>query len=185
MAMRMSLLVSGALSLLLSPAFAAPAPDPDDQPEPEAKVQTPASVLRDVGFDFGSYGRVGAGTDLRGSTPRSVNVVAHGPRIVEQTYVELDLYYSANPTEDLYLRIVTTPALTGDLFHYSGDFDVGLALRNLYAEALFSQKYGLWVGSRMYRGDDIYLLDFWPVDDLNMVGGGVSLALDRFEAALA
>lgn len=25
----------------------------------------------------------------------------------------------------------------------------------------------------MYRGDDIYLLDFWPLDNLNTVGGGV------------
>ena len=30
-----------------------------------------------------------------------------------------------------------------------------------------------WVGSRMYRGDDIYLFDYWPLDDLNTVGGGV------------
>jgi maltoporin len=178
-------LVVSALTLLLSPAFAAPAPDPDDEPTPEVKATTPARVLREVGFDFGSYGRVGAGTDLKGSTPRTVNVVAHGPRIIENTYVELDLYYSANPTENLYLRIVTTPALTGDLFHYSGDFDVGLALRNLYAEAIFSRTWGLWVGSRMYRGDDIYLLDFWPLDDLNMVGGGMSLQLDRFDASLA
>jgi maltoporin len=159
--------------LLAALLIAAPAVDPDDQPEPEAKASTPVSVLRDVGFDFGSYGRVGAGTDLRGSTPRSVNVVQHGPRIVEKTYVELDLYYSAQATDDLFLRIVTTPALTGDLFHYSGDFDVGIALRNLYAEAIFSGQWGLWVGSRMYRGDDIYLLDFWPLDNLNTIGGGV------------
>jgi hypothetical protein len=31
----------------------------------------------------------------------------------------------------------------------------------------------VWAGSRMYRGDDIYLLDFWPLDNLNTVGGGV------------
>ena len=28
----------------------------------------------------------------------------------------------------------------------------------------------------MYRGDDIYLLDYWPLDDQNIVGGGVFLA---------
>jgi maltoporin len=31
----------------------------------------------------------------------------------------------------------------------------------------------------MYRGDDIYLLDWWPLDNLNTVGGGVRLALDH------
>ena len=30
----------------------------------------------------------------------------------------------------------------------------------------------------MYRGDDIYLLDFWPLDNLNTVGGGGAVALD-------
>jgi hypothetical protein len=24
----------------------------------------------------------------------------------------------------------------------------------------------------MYRGDDVYLLNWWPLDNLNMVGGG-------------
>jgi len=33
----------------------------------------------------------------------------------------------------------------------------------------------VWVGSRMYRGDDIYQFDFWPLDNLNTLGGGVGL----------
>jgi maltoporin len=37
----------------------------------------------------------------------------------------------------------------------------------------------------MYRGDDIYLLDFWPLDDLNILGGGFSLHFDRFDLGLA
>ena len=36
-----------------------------------------------------------------------------------------------------------------------------------------SPSWSAWVGSRMYRGDDIYLFDYWPLDDLNTVGGGV------------
>jgi len=31
----------------------------------------------------------------------------------------------------------------------------------------------------MYRGDDIYLLDFWPLDDVNTVGGGAWFEQDR------
>jgi len=42
----------------------------------------------------------------------------------------------------------------------------------------------LWVGSRMYRGDDIYLLDYWPLDDVNTVGGGAGYARGRLEAAV-
>ena len=32
----------------------------------------------------------------------------------------------------------------------------------------------MWAGSRMYRGDDIYVLDWWPLDNLNTIGGGAS-----------
>jgi maltoporin len=42
----------------------------------------------------------------------------------------------------------------------------------------------VWAGSRMYRGDDIYLLDYWPLDNLNTVGGGVGIRWDRLEARL-
>jgi maltoporin len=41
----------------------------------------------------------------------------------------------------------------------------------------------MWVGSRMYRGDDIYLFDYWPLDDLNTVGGGGYVEGDRWRLA--
>jgi maltoporin len=31
----------------------------------------------------------------------------------------------------------------------------------------------MWAGSRMYRGDDIYLLNWWPLDNQNTIGGGI------------
>ena len=43
------------------------------------------------GFQFGSYGRVGVGTDLTGRLGRPVNLVAHGPRLIEEGYAELEL----------------------------------------------------------------------------------------------
>jgi len=42
----------------------------------------------------------------------------------------------------------------------------------------------VWAGARMYRGDDIYLLDFWPLDSLNTYGGGVAVRPGRSEAAV-
>lgn len=67
-----------------------------------------------------------------------------------------------------------------DLFHFTGDFDQSLALRNLYgwATGLGNGHVDLWVGSRMYRGDDIYLFDYWPLDNLNTYGGGVGLEFE-------
>src|SRR5260370_286857 len=46
-----------------------------------------------TGFDFGSYGRVGIGSDLRGHAGYPVNVVSFGSRLEEQTYLELNFYY--------------------------------------------------------------------------------------------
>jgi maltoporin len=132
------------------------------------------------GFHFGSYGRVIAGTDLRGGKPESANVVAHGPRIVEPSYLELDFWYGLYTPKERFIRPVITIALDGTLFHDTGDFDAQPALRNLYLEAEVSPHIGAWVGSRMYRGDDIYLFDYWPLDDLNTVGGGV-----RYRGAVA
>jgi maltoporin len=120
----------------------------------------------------GSYGRVVAGTDLRGGTPERVAVVAHPPRIVEASYLELDLYYELPARRGISVRAVATPALGGELFHYSAGFDADVAVRNLFAEAVVHGDVGVWVGSRMYRGDDIYLLDWWPLDGYNTVGGG-------------
>ena len=61
-----------------------------------------------------------------------------------------------------------------NFFHFTGKFDSTIAIRNMYAEAenVWGPYLSVWVGSRMYRGDDIYLLDFWPLDNLNTVGAG-------------
>jgi hypothetical protein len=60
------------------------------------------------------------------------------------------------------------------LFHQTGDFSTALGVRNLYIEesGLGLKNLRIWAGSRMYRGDDIYLLNFWPLDNLNTLGGG-------------
>jgi len=36
----------------------------------------------------------------------------------------------------------------------------------------------------MYRGDDIYLLDFWPLDNLNGRGGAILDATDSTRVQL-
>jgi maltoporin len=84
--------------------------------------------------------------------------------------------------------VVVTPALAGDLFHYDGAWDADLALRNLYAEAsALPRAPGLscWAGSRMWRGDDVHLLDFWPLDELNVVGGGLTFRPKGWDFGLA
>ena len=92
-------------------------------PDPEDDTNTLVKPKDTLEYAFGSYGRVGVGTDINGGQADQVNVVRRGPRLVETNYVELDGYFIANPTDDLQVRTVATMALAGELFHTSGDFD--------------------------------------------------------------
>jgi maltoporin len=135
-----------------------------------------------AGFHFGTYGRVGFSWDLsEGSRGKPVTVVTHGPRLEEPSYAELDLGYHLDRGDDLSFRVLFTVGMFEELFHYDGDLDATLAVRNLYLQAdhVVIPHLSLWAGSRMYRGDDIYLLDFWPLDELNTLGGGAILRLGR------
>src|SRR5689334_3977526 len=91
-----------------------PTREPGSPPPPDATA---------IGFDYGSYGRVGVGTDARGHEGYSTNVVSHGSRLEEAPYLELDFYYSHPVGGDPMKRwrVVLAPAFAGgDLFHYSG-----------------------------------------------------------------
>ena len=124
-------------------------------------------------FEFGSYGRVYAASDLRGGTGRGTNVVAFGPRIVDEgSYAELELRREDKWSERVKGRVVATLALFPPFFHFSGNATQAIAVRNLYAQGTYDNL-TMWAGSRMYRGDDIYLLNWWPLDNQNTVGGGL------------
>ena len=66
-----------------------------------------------------------------------------------------------------------TLAFDSTLFHETGDFDARPALRNMYLDAQVTEHVSAWGGSRMYRGDQVYLVDRWLLDDLNTIGAGV------------
>jgi maltoporin len=131
-------------------------------------------------FYFGSYGRIVAASDLEGRTGRQSNLTAWGPRVDESdTYAEIELrredHFAGMDTQ-----IVATIAYGGPLFHYDGEFDERIAIRNLFAETrnLLTPGLAVWAGSRMWRGDDVYLFNMWPLDNLNLVGGGLRYALE-------
>lgn len=153
----------------------------------EAEAAKPA-VLPPA-FQFGSYGRLQIGTDLQGRTGRQTNIAARGPRLIEPSYQELYFHYRMlDPMGETgtTARLVATLALGEEAFHYTGDFDVSLAMRNMFVQMddLFWKGFSVWAGSRMYRGDDIYLLDYWPLDNLNTLGGGFQFKVQKLEVAL-
>jgi len=145
----------------------------DGQPAADA---TPTDAPHVGRFSFGSYGRVIAATDARGGPGRDADIVAHGSRLDESNYVELELRRDDDWVKTgASTRLVATLAIAHPVFHYDGEFDINLAVRNLYLQAddLGLDGLRVWAGSRMLRGDDIYLLDFWPLDNLNTLGAGV------------
>lgn len=156
---------------------AAPTDAPPPVPPPPAAPEDPKS-----GFAFGSYGRMIAATDFHGRPGRDADLVAHGSRLDEGNYVELELrrddYWKITRSTT---RLVATLAVASPVFHYTGDFNVKMAVRNLYLEArdIGGTNLSVWAGSRMYRGDDIYLLDWWPLDNLNTMGGGARYDFSR------
>ena len=151
----------------VDPAAAKDGKAPEKAPEPEHQGA----------FSFGSYGRMIAATDARGGGGRDADIVAHGSRLDESNYVELELRRDDEwPVTASRTRLVATLAFASPVFHYTGDFDAKIAVRNLYIEErdLGIEGLAVWVGSRMVRGDDIYLLDWWPLDNLNEMGAGIS-----------
>lgn len=150
-------------------SLAAP-PPPAATPAPDADK----SVIKD-GFGFGTYGRVQASGDATGSMAAPIAIVGHGPRLAEGPYAEMDFKYRLGTDDGFKVRVLATLAFFDEFFHFSGNATQNLAMRNFYAEAsgFLPTDLKLWVGSRMYRGDDIYLLDFWALDNLNTLGGGL------------
>lgn len=138
------------------------------------------------GFSFGGYGRLVAATDARGAPGGDADIVAYGSRLDESSYVELDFSrWDRWPQTGAKTRLVTTLALGTPVFHYTGEFDAAFAVRNLYIEesGLGLSNLSVWVGSRMYRGDNIYWIDHWPLDNLNTLGGGATYQFPQGVAA--
>src|SRR5262245_33751277 len=154
------LVLVSALLLVPAPARAQaqpqppPAPAPAPAPEPPTPTPTPTPVPTPVPtptaaaegipaptaeegkpeagrFEFGSYGRVRAASDLRGGTGRQTNIIAHGSRLDEESYAELELRREDTFKDDIKTKIVSTLALFPPFFHFSGNPTQQIALRNL------------------------------------------------------
>jgi maltoporin len=192
--MRRAVLLGFAMIGLSRTAFAQ---DPGQQPDQkgattiEAPRESAGSIAHlvvpgDPGrFEFGSYGRVGVASDLRGGTGRPANVVSFGTRIDANNYAELELRREDDFKHAVKTKVVATLAFFDPFFHFSGNVAQAIALRNLYAQGTIENRWTLWAGSRMYRGDDIYLLNWWPLDNQNTIGGGASWTCSCKEFSVA
>lgn len=173
-------IVSSDTSAPSVPGATSPAISRGNEP---ARTVTEAPSTHEGRFEFGSYGRVWAASDLRGGTGRGSNIVANGPRIVDEgSYAELELRREDKWSEHVKGRVVATLALFPPFFHFTGKAEQAIGVRNLYAQGTYD-KITMWAGSRMYRGDDIYLFNWWPLDNQNTVGGGIGAPIYKSEGA--
>lgn len=170
-----------------------PPPAPRPAPAPSGRRAAPQSTRLVTGqpndpgmpgpderFSFGSYGRIGFSTDTDGGAGKGRQIVAFGPRLIEDNYLELDFNYLAYDGGRRRATVHTTIAFFDELFHYTGQVDAAIAIRQLYLryeepEDLIGARGFVWLGSRWVRGNDIYLMNFWPMDDLNLLGMGAGL----------
>ncbi len=132
----------------------------------------------------GSYGRVGLSSDLSGGQGSARALTPYAPRLLEDNYLELDAGYRAYEGPEAEVDTVVTLAVLDALMHYSGVPDARLALRRAFVEArgLWGTPLWLSLGSRWLRGDDIYLMNFWPLDDLNTLGLTLGARGARYDA---
>jgi len=156
------------------------APAPEEEPAEGDDDEEESEPEHRGSFEFGSYGRIVAASDLDGRTGRQNLLTAWGPRIDEaDTYAEIELRREDH-FAGMHTTVVATLGYFGPLFHYDGELSERIAFRNLYARVgnLLTPGLNVWAGSRMWRGDDVYLFNFWPLDSLNMVGGGMSYDIE-------
>ena len=94
------------------------------------------------GFHFGSYGRVVAAGDGRGRPrPRRRHRRARlAPRRVDLRRARAAPRRLLEGDRQPTTRVVATLALAHPIFHYNGDFDAKIALRNLYLEETRSRR---------------------------------------------
>lgn len=133
---------------------------------------------------FGSYGRVGIASAQDGGQARSPTIVQFGPRLAAGNYLELDFGTQPRNTPHGNVSMLTTLAFDEGLFHYDGQWSSNMSLRRfqLTVDALLNSKFYLVVGSQWNRGDDIYLLNFWPLDNVNSNGVTFGYAGDVFRS---
>ena len=92
------ILFSSTLWLVAEETESKEASAPADAVSEQSAEQNPPAESKPAendgrGFVFGSYGRVQPATDLRGGSPKWVNIVGHGSRLEQESYVELDFAY--------------------------------------------------------------------------------------------
>ena len=162
-------------------------------------LQAQQPVISNKHFSIGSYGRAGIARGDNVQYPRSLNLNGMGSiggRMEENDYFELAIALRFAPVSDAAdttritvqsrLALYTTQGqIIGNVT--SNSFGgITAALPELFAEArnIMGTPWSLWVGARLFRGDDIHIIDHFYFDDHSSQGFGIQYRNTQFSIML-
>jgi maltoporin len=154
-------------------------------------------VVTNKMFSFGTYGRAGiaSGIGIEGKFPRSLNLNGMGSiggRFEESDYMELASAMHFKPVvtgkDTTFINVQTRFAFFTTQGQIIGNVTskslggITTALPELYAEAknINGSQWTVWIGARLYRGDDIHIIDHFYFDDHGGQGFGIKHKYTQF-----
>jgi maltoporin len=161
----------------------------------ELLAQSP--VISNKNFSFGTYGRAGIGYGLgtEAAFPQSLNLNGMGSiggRFEENDYFEFASAFHFSPkTSETKTTTIGVQArfsfytTQGQLIGNVSNKSIGgitTALPELFAEAknINGSDWSVWVGARLFRGDDIHIIDHFYFDDHSGQGVGIQHKNTKF-----
>ena len=152
-----------------------------------SKAQLPVRISKN--FSLGGYGRIGIARADKVQYPRSLNLNGMGSiggRMEENDYVEMTSAFNFEPVsgnsdttkiiiQSRFAFFTTQGQIIGNVTSnsYGG---LTISLPELFAEAknIMGSPWSVWVGARLFRGDDIHLIDHFYFDDHSSQGFGIT-----------
>ncbi len=154
-----------------------------------------SSVISNKHFSIGSYGRAGIARGNDFQYPRSLNLNGMGSiggRMEENDYFELATAFHFTPISankdttaiNIQSRLAfytTQGQIIGNVTSKSFG-GITAALPELFAEAkyIMGSPWSVWIGARLFRGDDIHIIDHFHFDDHSSQGFGVKYKNTQF-----
>jgi maltoporin len=161
-----------------------------------SSAQISYSYPENDGFTMGAYGRVGVDWNFEnnGSIGRRLNLNnmgSVGGRLEEQDYLELALgtKFGLEKTDDQsFVYFQTRVAVWSNSLSLIGNTNssdpggLTFALPELFVEAknIGGSGINLWAGSRLYRGPDLHIADYFYFNDHSGQGFGAEYKNTRF-----
>jgi len=162
-----------------------------------------APVISNKKFSLGSYGRAGIAYSLgapNSEFPQSLNLNGMGSiggRLEENDYFELITAMHLSPTiaskdttkiniQARFAFYTTQGQLIGNVSNKSIG-GITTALPELFAEAnnIMGSDWSIWIGARLYRNDDIHIIDHFYFDDHSGQGVGIKHKNTQFSVIFA